>query len=115
MRKHHRLGGVLALSGALLLGGAAPQESPIADAAMRGDHAAVRALLRQGEDVNAAQGDGMTALHWAAELGDADMAAMLIQAGARVQALTRNGAYTPLHRAARAGSARVIATLLAAG
>src|SRR5690348_17087301 len=38
----------------------------VADAAMTGDAALVRTLLKGGEDVNAAQGDGMTALHWAA-------------------------------------------------
>jgi ankyrin repeat protein len=40
--------------------------SPVADAAQRGDTAAVQALLKDGADVNAAQGDGMTALHWTA-------------------------------------------------
>ena len=59
-------------------------ESPVADAAMRGDRAAVRALLQQGADVNAAQGDGMTALHWASRAGDADTVRMLIFAGANV-------------------------------
>ncbi|NIP82827.1 MAG: ankyrin repeat domain-containing protein, partial [Gemmatimonadetes bacterium] len=38
---------------------------PVADAAQRGDVEEVRTLLRGGADVNAAQGDGMTALHWA--------------------------------------------------
>ena len=44
-------------------------DSPVADAAMRGDVETVRSLLKDGADVNAAQGDGMTALHWAAERG----------------------------------------------
>jgi ankyrin repeat protein len=73
----------------------------VADAAMRGDTARVRVLLRQGADVNAAQGDGMTALHWAATRGDAGGVAMLVYAGARLEASTRNGNYTPLHLAAR--------------
>jgi hypothetical protein len=47
-------------------------DAPVADAAMRGDGAKVRLLLKQGADVNAAQGDGMTALHWSASRGDAD-------------------------------------------
>ena len=47
--------------------------SRVADAAMRGDVAAVATLLQQGADVNAAQGDGMTALHWAAERGDREL------------------------------------------
>lgn len=36
-------------------------EAPVADAAQRGDLDAVRRLLRAGADVNAGQGDGMTA------------------------------------------------------
>ena len=64
---------------------------------MKGDKDAVRALLKQGADVNAAQGDGMTALHWAARAGDAEMAQMLVYAGANVKATTRLGGYTPLH------------------
>ena len=40
-------------------------KSDVADAAMRGDKAAVRALLAQKADVNAPQADGATALHWA--------------------------------------------------
>src|SRR5262245_46595914 len=38
--------------------------SKLADAVMKGDKAAVRALLAQKADVNAAQVDGATALHW---------------------------------------------------
>src|SRR4029078_3630939 len=71
--------------------------SPVADAARRGDHEAVKALLKQGADVNAAQSDGMTALHWAAERGDGQMAEMLLYAGANTEAVTRIGLYTPLH------------------
>ena len=100
---------------ALLLG-AAPRagvgESPIADAAMRGDAAAVRALLQQHIDVQAAQGDGMTALHWAAEHGNQDIAALLLDAGANPRAETRIGRYTPLHVAAKGGHAAVIRRLV---
>jgi len=51
---------------------------PIADAAEQGDRATVRALLQQGIDVNAAQGGGTTALHWAARANDVEMAEMLL-------------------------------------
>src|SRR5437773_1740233 len=86
--------------------------SPVVDAAMRGDAAAVRTLLQQGADVNAAQGDGMTALHWAAEHGDQDLAALLLQFGANAAAETRIGRHTPLHVAAKGGHAVVVRMLL---
>ena len=95
--------------------GAAPSPSSVADAAMKGDREAVRALLKQGADVSAARGDGMTALHFAAERGDAAMTEMLVYAGANVAAVTRIGQYTPLHLASRAGNAAVARALLKAG
>jgi ankyrin repeat protein len=95
--------------------GAAPSPSSVADAAMKGDRDAVRALLKQGADVSAAKGDGMTALHFAAERGDAAMTEMLVYAGANVAAVTRIGHYTPLHVASRAGNPAVVQALLKAG
>ena len=90
-------------------------DSPVADAAAHGDVETVRSLVKQGADVNAAQGDGMSALHWAAEEGGVELAEVLIQAGARVDALTRLGSYTPLHLASQRGHAAVVKVLLAAG
>ncbi len=90
-------------------------DSPVADAAERGDLGAVRNLLRDGADVNAPQGDGMTALHWAAERGDGPLCEVLLYAGARVDAGTRIGHYTPLHLAARAAHAAVAEMLIEAG
>ena len=97
----------------LLFTAAAP--SPVADAAMKGDLAAVRALIVNGADVNAAHGDGMTALHWAAERGDSAMAAVLIRAKAKAGATTRIGDYTPLHIAAKGGKSAIVKALLGAG
>src|SRR3989337_1778630 len=73
--------------------------SSVADAAMRADTAGVRTLLRGGADVNAAQADGMTALHWTALGNDLETMDVLLYAGAATEALTRVGAYTPLHLA----------------
>ena len=89
--------------------------SKVADAAMASDPAAVRALITSGEDVNASQGDGMTALHWAARHGDTALVKMLIAAGANVRATTRLGGYTPLLLASQIGHAQVIDALIAAG
>ena len=89
--------------------------APVADAAMQGDKEAVRTLLKQAADVDAAQGDGMTALHWAAMKGDAEMAQMLMYAGANVKATTRLGSYTPLFLASQAGHADVMEALIKGG
>jgi ankyrin repeat protein len=110
-----RANGVAALAVTLLLWAGVPPDSPVADAAMQGDVGEVRGLLREGADVNAAQGDGMTALHWAAEVGNAELAEVLLYAGANVRAVTRLGDYTPLHLAARGGRTDVVRVLLAAG
>lgn len=90
-------------------------ESPVADAAMRGETDRVRALLRGGADVNAPQGDGMTALHWSALNGDLATVQVLIVAGATTEPLTRLGRYTPLHLASSRGHGAVVARLLEAG
>ena len=117
-RQRRLTGGLLgaaALIGALTAATPSSTDSPVADAAMQGDIAAVRALLSGGADVNAAQGDGMTALHWAAERGSPELAEMLLYAGAAVEPVTRIGGYTPLHIAARTGSEAIARMLLVAG
>ena len=93
-------------------GGCATSE--IADAAMRGDRAAVRAALARKADVNSTRIDGSTALHWSVERDDVEMADLLLGAGARVTARTREGVM-PLQIAATNGSARMIRRLLQAG
>jgi uncharacterized protein len=87
----------------------------VADAVREGNRAAVRALLDKGADVRAAQGDGMTALHWAAMNGDAEVVAMLVHAGADLKAATRIDAATPLLLAAENGHSAVVRALLDAG
>ncbi|MGE3277857.1 MAG: ankyrin repeat domain-containing protein [Vicinamibacterales bacterium] len=117
---HRRWIGALAFSviGALSLStflAASQAPSPVADAAMLNDAETVRTLLKDGADVNDAQGDGMTALHWAAMKGNPELVDMLLYAGANVKATTRLGSYTPLHMAAKIGNGRVIQALLKAG
>jgi ankyrin repeat protein len=106
---------VIALTLAFVLTGANAAVKPVVDAASRGDTDLVRQLLRDGADVNEAQGDGMTALHWAAENGDLALAEMLVYAGINLDAGTRIGHYTPLHIASRTGHVEVVRALLDAG
>lgn len=94
---------------------AASTDTRLADAVQNNDHAAVRALLAKKVDVNAQQGDGTTALHWAAFNDDVDIAKLLLAAQANVKAATRDGAITPLFLAAKNGSAPMIELLLKAG
>jgi ankyrin repeat protein len=93
---------------------AAESASPIADAAMKGDAAAVQQLIVQGADVNAAQPDGATALHWAVYRGDVATATALVKAGASVKQPNRDGA-TPLSLACQDGSVELVRLLLDAG
>jgi ankyrin repeat protein len=115
MKKRIGINVVGALFAALLVTAASPAESPVADAAERGDLAAVTQLLRQGADANAPQGDGMTALHWAAKNGQPEMAGVLLYAGANPDATTRLGGFTPLHMASKIGHVGVIKALLEQG
>lgn len=90
-------------------------DAPLADAAMRGDIEAVRSLLGQRVDVDASQGDGTTALHWAAYREDVEMAGLLLDAGASLRATTRLGDLTPMLMASKNGNAAMIELLLDAG
>jgi ankyrin repeat protein len=110
-----RIGAALAVVGLSVGLEAAARDTRVADAARDGRRDAVRALLKEGADVNAAHADGMTALHYAALAGDADLATLLVYAGANVKATTRLGAYTPLHLASRQGQRDVVEVLLRAG
>jgi ankyrin repeat protein len=113
MRRLISFSALLALLLTITIGAAGP--APVADAAMARERETVKTLLKNGADVNAAQGDGMTALHWAARNGDAELTQMLLYAGANVKATTRLGGYTPLLMAAEQGHAGVIAALLSSG
>jgi uncharacterized protein len=89
-------------------------KSDVADAAERGDTAALRSLIAQHADVNATQGDGATALHWAVYRSDDQMVDLLLKAGANPKAANREGS-TPLWLASINGDATAIASLLKAG
>ncbi len=104
----------LARSGQPILLGAPSDPSRLVDAVKRGDAAAVHALLRARVDVNAPEGDGTTALHWAVQADDVALARTLIRAGAKVSAANRLGV-TPMALAATNGSDALLGLLLEAG
>ena len=106
------LGLVLALTGMTISN---PDPTSVADAAMQGDREQVVRLIQEGGDVNEAQGDGMTALHWAAMNGDTGLADVLLLAGANTEATTRLGSYRPLHLAAKGGHSATVRVLLDGG
>src|SRR5690349_8439140 len=105
------------ISGLVLLGAGlavAASRAPLADAAEQRDQAGVRQLLATGTDVNAAQVDGTTALHWAAYNDDAETVAMLLRAGANANAVNRYGV-PPLAQACTNGNPAIVRQLLEAG
>ena len=109
-----RAAGYAALLWMLIVGITSGAGSEIADAAQNGDKAAVQKLIRSKADVNAAQVDGATALHWAVYRDDADLLDMLVRAGADVKAANSEGV-TPLSMAALFGNAAMIDRLIKAG
>ena len=104
----------LIVLGGTILFAAASADVSLIDAARNADKDAVRTLLQKKVDVNAAEGDGTTALHWASYRDDLDSADLLIRAGANVDAANELGV-TPLWTASQNGSTAMVAKLLAAG
>ena len=103
--------------GLLLIGGLpalAQADTRIVDAMARQNAQAVRALVKQGVDVNAKTADETTALHWAAHWDDLESVALLLKAGARIDATDDHGV-TPLSLATEHASIRMVETLLKAG
>src|SRR5262245_19559450 len=86
----------------------------LADAVQSQNKDAIRVLLSRKVDVNGTQGDGTTALHWAAHQNDLETATLLIRAGSNVNAVTDLGV-TPLYAASFIGSGAMVQKLLSAG
>ncbi len=105
----------IALFSAAVCFGAAAKDLRLVDAVKNGDVTAVRSLLAQHVgDVNAAEADGSTALHWAAQRDNLEIADLLIAAGANAKAATRYN-ITPLSLACTNGDAVLIEHLIKAG
>ena len=93
--------------------GAAEGDLGLVEAMKSHNPALARTLLQQDVDVNAAQGDGVTALHWASHWNDIDLTRLLIGAGANVNAANDLGV-TPLSLACVNGSPGMVEVLLTA-
>ncbi len=102
----------------VLLGAAgSPAESAdlqLKEAVRSADHAAVRALIDDGADVNAPEADGATVLHWAVRWDDPESVDLLLDAGADAGAANAYGV-TPLALACINRSTPLVARLLDAG
>ena len=105
---------LLAAAAAVSLSAAGGAGVRLVDAVKQGNTAAVKTLIAQKADVNAAEADGMTALHWAVRANDVPTVQMLLRAGAKVNTASRYG-MTPLLLAAQNGDPTVVAALLKAG
>ena len=111
------VGALLVAAGIFIVGvaeaHAQPADLPLMEAVKRQDAGAVRRLLGAA-DVNAAQADGATPLHWAAYLDDLELARLLLDAGADAGAANTHGV-VPLALACTNANAAMVDLLLAAG
>jgi uncharacterized protein len=94
--------------------GTAAADSPLANLIQAGQRAAALEMIRAGHDVNAAQGDGTTPLHWAVYRIDETLVDALLEHGARAGVANLYGS-SPLAEAVKIGNARLAAKLIAAG
>ena len=99
----------------LLFGFTTSFASELIDSTRSGDLETVASLITDGSDLNEATGDGMTAVHWAAQLGHVSILESLLDAGAEVNPTTRIGSYTPLHLASSQATSEIVRTLLEGG
>ena len=99
----------------LLLAATAAAQSPLANLIQNGERAAaLEALRAPGTDVDAAQGDGTTPLHWAVYKVDRELVAELLARGAKADATNKYGS-SPLAEAAKLGDLGLVKQLLDAG
>jgi len=93
------------------------ESTALLQAASRDDTRAVQAFLQANvtSDINQADSNGWTLLHWAAYHGNMNLVHQLLLAGGAVCAITTSSSSTPLHLAASEGNLDVVKALLEAG
>src|SRR5262245_30742708 len=104
----------LAVLVALLAPVPALAQSDLADAIQKGDRKAALALIAGGADVNKAQADGTTPLHWAVYKVDRELVQALIKKGARAEVVNRYGS-SPLAEAIKVANVAMVELLLEVG
>ncbi|HVS25080.1 MAG TPA: ankyrin repeat domain-containing protein, partial [Gammaproteobacteria bacterium] len=106
----------LALVAACFVGaiGTARAADSLAELIQAGNRGAALAKIAAGADVNAAQGDGTTPLHWAVYKVDAELVAALLERGAKPNVVNKYGS-SPLAEAVKIADARLVKMLLDAG
>lgn len=109
-----KMSGLVLLGAGLAVLAFAESRASLADAAEQRDWPSVRKLLGTGVDVNAAQADGTTALHWAVYHDDTETVGLLVRAGAKGNAVNRYGV-PPLAQACTNGNSAIVNLLLKAG
>src|SRR5262245_28039765 len=98
----------------LAMAGQAAAANSLAGRIQAGDRAAALKMIAAGADVNAAQGDGTTPLHWAVYKIDVELTRALLQRGAKPNVINNYGS-SPLAEAVKVADARLVGMLLDAG
>lgn len=86
----------------------------LADLIQSGNREAALQMIREGADVNSAQGDGTTPLHWAVYRIDPELTASLLERGAEPDVANDYGS-SPLAEAVKVAEAGLVEMLLDAG
>jgi cytohesin len=95
-------------------GPAAAADNTLAGLIQAGNRDAALEMIAAGADVNAAQGDGTTPLHWAIYKIDAELTGALLERGAQPDVINNYGS-SPLAEAVKVADARLVEMLLDAG
>ena len=94
--------------------GTAAADDTLAGLIQAGDRDAALEMIAAGADVNAAQGDGTTPLHWAIYKIDADLTRALLERGAQPDVINNYGS-SPLAEAVKVADAPLVEMVLDAG
>jgi ankyrin repeat protein len=100
--------------GLVLASGRALADPILADVIQGNDRVAALKMIAGGADVNAAQPDGTTALHWAAYRTDLELVKALLAKGAKPNAVNSFGS-APLAEAVKVDNLEIVEALLKAG